>query len=771
MRSAGLLGLGLKLALGSDRGAKLRFALMAASIAVGVAVIVGAFSVIPAVQARDARVAGLEYFATDGPTDAPDQLILTERDSWFEGRKLQRLLVAAIGDAPIPPGLERLPGPGEVVVSPALRELLRGPQGALLDDRLRGRVVGIIGASGLLHPDELTAYLGVRRSEIEEMERSYVTGFGTLEENADPPVDEAVLQSVILGSAGVLLPVLVFVWTATRMSASIREARLAALRLAGATPRQVRFLSAVESGLAAIAGTAVGFGLFLGARELLTLSVELGLEPSDAVPPLAAIVGVGIGIPVLAVAVAWLALRRVTHSPLSVVRKAPRRSRVAGPAAVALAIGLGEWLSVEWALRRWGENRPWIAFILRGSAWVLTALGVLGLAPWIGTRAAGWITRRTEGVGAWLGARRLETDGRAASRVSTATVVVVFAAGIAAGYIVYFDGTAGGLRAAASLRPETVVVDSWRGDLRPVLDEIAAVDGAGQIAALRTSHLVEASTQNYLAGITILSCRDLPSVLLAAPPNCDTGAILLHNPEESNVLARVSSGDLATFVPYTDAEYVPFLLATPDRVPSTEFSADNGYDGYVLDEAAAPEELLRMMPVTRILVATDGRDATVEKIREAVAWSDPFPTVLTRSELALGEEGGSFPIRFAIELGTYFALSVAAASLLVSTVGAVQERRKPLAALAALGVPAGALRRSIVVQTMEPLLAGVVLAGVAAAVVVLSSNPEGRPLPWSSLIAPIGRFVALAVIAGLVASALAFPSLRRGIRPEALHHE
>jgi uncharacterized membrane protein len=139
--------------------------------------------------------------------------------------------------------------------------------------------------------------------------------------------------------------------------------------------------------------------------------------------------------------------------------------------------------------------------------------------------------------------------------------------------------------------------------------------------------------------------------------------------------------------------------------------------------------------------------------------------------LAADELPGSFPIRFGIELGTYFALAVAAASLLVSTVGAVQERRKPLAALAALGVPASALRRSVLVQTMAPLLAGVVLAGGAAAVVVLSSTPESRPLPWSSLVAPIGRFVGMAVIAGLVASVLAFPSLRRGIRPEALNHE
>lgn len=763
-----LVGLGLRLALGRDRGAKLRFALMAVSIGIGAAVILGAFSAIPAIQARDARTYGLDAITTDrGEGDESDLLIMTNRDSWFEGRRLQRTLVAPIGDAPIPPGLDRLPAPGEVVVSPALRELLTGPQESLLDDRIRGRIVGVVDETGLLHPDELIAYLGVHPREIEEIGRAYVTGFGG-RSDSDQGVPIAVVQSVIFGSMGVLLPVLVFVWTATRMSAGIREGRLAAVRLAGATPSQARLLSAIESCLAAIVGSALGFGLFLGARELLALPVELGLEPSDATPPFAAIVGVGVGTPILAVVVAWLALRRVTHSPLSVIRKAPRRSRIAAPAAVALAVGIGQWLMAEWALRTWGDRGIWIPFIL--GAWMLTTLGVLGLAPWIGTRATGWVVRRTESLGAWLGVRRLESDGRTAARVSAATVAVVFAAGIAAGYIVYFDGSAGGLRASATLLPETVVVDSWGGDARQVLDEIAAVDGTGQTAMLRTADLVGAGTSSSVSAVTILSCQDLPAVLLEAPSNCTSGAVLLDDPEASEPGASKPVGGFDVYLPYPDEEYIPFPVDFPERVPTTSFAADRSYGGYVVDEAAVPADTLRAIPGTRILVATDGRAQTVEGIREAVAWTAPHASVLTRSELAADEVAGPIPIRFGIELGTYFALSIAAASLLVSTVGAVQERRKPLAALAALGVPAAALRRSVLVQTMAPMLAGVLLAGGAAAVVVLSSTPESR-LPWSSLIAPIDRFVGMAVIAGLMASVLAFPSLRRGIRPEVLHHE
>jgi hypothetical protein len=56
--------------------------------------------------------------------------------------------------------------------------------------------------------------------------------------------------------------VLIFIGTATRLSAARREQRFAAIRLVGATPRQVSVISAVESTVAAVAGVAAGFGLF-----------------------------------------------------------------------------------------------------------------------------------------------------------------------------------------------------------------------------------------------------------------------------------------------------------------------------------------------------------------------------------------------------------------------------------------------------------------------------------------------------------------------------
>ena len=63
-----------------------------------------------------------------------------------------------------------------------------------------------------------------------------------------------------------LMPVLIFIGTATRLSAARREQRFAAMRLVSATPRQTSVIAAVESAVAAAAGIVIGFGLFFVLR-------------------------------------------------------------------------------------------------------------------------------------------------------------------------------------------------------------------------------------------------------------------------------------------------------------------------------------------------------------------------------------------------------------------------------------------------------------------------------------------------------------------------
>lgn len=62
---------------------------------------------------------------------------------------------------------------------------------------------------------------------------------------------------VIFALLMLFIPVLGFLGQCARIGAVHRDRRLAALRLAGATPAQVRRIAALESGLACLAGSAV----------------------------------------------------------------------------------------------------------------------------------------------------------------------------------------------------------------------------------------------------------------------------------------------------------------------------------------------------------------------------------------------------------------------------------------------------------------------------------------------------------------------------------
>ena len=143
---------------------------------------------------------------------------------------------------------------------------------------------------------------------------------------------------------------LIFIGTATRLSAARREQRFAAMRLVGATPRQISVISAVESAVAAVAGTAVGFGLFFLFRTPLAALPFTGdpFFPGDmSLEPGRRRCWSPLGVPLAAAVAARIALRRVRISPLGVSRRvtprAPRAYRLIplSPASAELAYFIG----------------------------------------------------------------------------------------------------------------------------------------------------------------------------------------------------------------------------------------------------------------------------------------------------------------------------------------------------------------------------------------------------------------------------------------------
>ncbi|GGX04480.1 FtsX-like permease family protein [Streptomyces lomondensis] len=337
------------------------------------------------------------------------------------------------GPTPAPPGLSAFPRRGEVYLSPALAELVRELPARQLADRFpRPASYGTVGAAGLASPDELVAVIGRAPGDPAvsasagslgwydegQTARAGITGFAGDKPSLFTGADQ---QTALLGAVLLVVPVVVLAAAAGRLGAARREQRLAALRLAGATPRQILAMTAAEAAAVGAAGALAG-ALAYGALLPVLAEIPYGVgswytgELWVGLPWLAAVV---LGVTVLLTVSAVTMLRRVAASPLGVAQQAdPRRTRVIRLVLFAAAL-VYILQNTEGQL----SNRRLI---------VLLALfyGVFWLfGPWVVDRlgrVAGRFARRPATL---LAARRLSDDPRAAWRTVSGLVLAGFVAG------------------------------------------------------------------------------------------------------------------------------------------------------------------------------------------------------------------------------------------------------------------------------------------------------------------------------------------------------
>ncbi len=223
-----------------------------------------------------------------------------------------------------------------------------------------------------------------------------------------------------------------FIAAATRLAAARREQRFAAMRLVGATPRQVSVISAVEGCVAAIAGVAGGFALFFLLRSTVASVPFTGQPffPSDLSLHLSDILGVAIGVPTAAVAAARVALRRVQISPLGVSRRvtppAPRAWRL-----VPLAAGIGE-LGFFIGRRPSNTSGQIQAY---GAGFILAMSGLVIAGPWLTMLGSRVMARRTGRPAVLIAGRRLSDNPSSAFRSVSGLIVALFISSAALGVI------------------------------------------------------------------------------------------------------------------------------------------------------------------------------------------------------------------------------------------------------------------------------------------------------------------------------------------------
>jgi hypothetical protein len=281
-------------------------------------------------KVEDAR---FDYAYSSKATPKADNtfLMATTDTTWHDDNVRGRLVEPEGKRAPLPPGVAGFPGKGEMVVSPALKDLLASDGAKLLRERLPYKITGTIGESGLIGSHELAYYAGASGLKLTDFSPVHrLTEYGnpdTTPEKTDP----VLLLMVLVVFVVLLTPVAVFIAAAVRFGGERRDRRLAALRLVGSDSHMTRRIAAGEALAGALLGLVIGTGFFLLSRQTLGSTEVLGVSvwPSylDPSPVLAALVAVAI--PVAAVLVTLLAMRGVVVEPLGVVRAAKlRKSRM-----------------------------------------------------------------------------------------------------------------------------------------------------------------------------------------------------------------------------------------------------------------------------------------------------------------------------------------------------------------------------------------------------------------------------------------------------------
>ncbi len=267
------------------------------------------------------------------------------------------------------------------------------------------------------------------------------------------------------------IPVLALAGQCSRLGAPARDRRLAAIRLAGATPRQVTAVAVTETAVASALGALLGIAVYAGGRALLHRPGPDGRLPlpTDQLPPAAAIAAVVVGLPLLASVAAAVLLRRAAFTPFGVVRR--QRTRPPNPWPAALVIpGVGAFVVIE-PLARWFQRAEapmplWVLSLLLGGGGLLATIGVILGTAWLSHTAGRILYARSRGPATLLAARRLMADPWTGSRVFAALLACVLvgagAAGVRAWFTAGFEVEQASNRAWAEAAGETYLDDSDR---------------------------------------------------------------------------------------------------------------------------------------------------------------------------------------------------------------------------------------------------------------------------------------------------------------------
>ncbi|MFF9352620.1 FtsX-like permease family protein [Streptomyces sp. NPDC014734] len=772
------LALGIRFAAAGGREGWIRTLLTAVGVGLGVALLLTAASAPHLSEERSAR----SQARSENKSDDPDALvkksdttvIRVNATTEYRGRTVEGHLMRPDGARPVrPPGVERFPGAGEMVVSPALKKLLNSSEGSLLRDRLPYRITGTIAEPGLISPGELLFYVGSSTLTVDSGYR--IAGYG--DPSPPEPMPPMLVVLVILICVVLLMPVATFIATSVRFGGDRRDRRLAALRLVGADIRTTRRIAAGEAFFGAVLGLLAGVAFFLTGRHFMgTVEVwDLSAFPADLVPDprLAALVVVAV--PSAAVFVTLLAMRSVVIEPLGVVRGGRERGRRLWWRLLIPVAGLAVLL-LTGKVEPYGDVNP---YPVAGGA-VLVLFGLALLLPWL---IEACVKRLHGGPVPWqLATRRLQLSSGAASRaVSGITVAVAGAVALQMLFVAVgdeFNRLTGQDERRAQFYTSSEVVS---GDAATrTIEKFRATEGVTGVIGLVESFAVkpgayEEDDLQPTTGLTIGDCATLREI--ARIESCRDGDVFVVHPEgdkeqadwidktarkgktvELNYLTGHQPGEKS--MPWTLPADTPTVTARRDPM-------NEEHMGIMATVGAIdPRTLPHATTNAQIRVDQSVPDVS-EYVRNTAAELDPGMRIAALTSVAKDRQ--YLTVQRGLQAGATATLLLIAAAMLVSQLEQLRERKRLLSVLVAFGTRRSTLGWSVLWQTAVPVLIGLAVAvvgglGLGAAMIRMVGK---KVTDWWLFLPMVGAGAALIVLVTL----LSLPPLWRMMRPDGLRTE
>lgn len=626
---------------------------------------------------------------------------------------------------------------------------LAGGGAATGSSRLRSAMVAVAAAVGAVL---MLGVVAIAHSETGRSDHGLVSSHGM----------SLLLATVVVTVA---LPVLVLAATAGRLAAAMRDRRLANLRLLGMTAARTRVVAAVETGVAAVAGTLVGWGLFLLARPALVAWHPVGRHwVLDTLTPTPA--GYAVVLLAVPVAVTLASASPRTGSgqtPLAVARRADtRRPPLWRLAPLLLGIALAAYVLVTADPR--GDNDGLVPTMF--GAIVALGLGTLLVVPSFVRLVADALVRRRSSPASVIAGRRLQDQPAATTRIVSGLLIGLFLVTGARAVVVAFEQTPQ-YQSAARMQSTGQVASAWIS----TTDADAAREELADLRFLRATatfpQLTAASCREEdptCVSAVVGTCADLTRIFGPLPTCRDDAPARLWDPfghkrDQIQLTSTRASGG-----PYAEAPtvVVPRPTYRLPRAVADAFQAE-------LFLPRSTPGLAPLLTHTQADLLAVGRPG-VDLGSALFAATDPAELHAVFSTPDTSYYDFVAGLRELVWAVAAVVLSIGLLAFAIGAVDRVTSRRAEVVSLQLTGVGPGLLRRTQWIEAALPLGAGVVLAvglGALAGATYLAFGGEAHAIPWPQTLTLAG--VSLGAAVGVAALTVVAASPR--IRPELIRSE